>query len=95
MLIINEIYLPLTVLTSYDVKMELEKDNDAKSPLEGERKSQADRLVSSSTIQAAAEVSRKTVTRWVKEFGWTVVKFNSRLVRYHKSEVEKSLGINL
>ena len=66
-----------------------EKATDEKSLSTG------DRLISSSTIQTAVEVSRKTVKRLAEEFGWTVVKFNPRLVRYHKSEVEKSLGIKL
>ena len=95
MLIINDLYLPFPILTRYDGKMQSEKEQDTKTHLAGQCQSQGDRLVSSGTIQTAAEVSRKTVTRWVKEFGWTVVKFNSRLVRYHKSEVEKSLGIKL
>tara|TARA_R100000808_G_C2015857_1_gene66334 strand:- start:35 stop:277 length:243 start_codon:yes stop_codon:yes gene_type:complete len=53
------------------------------------------KLVSLKTIAEATEVSPRTVSGWVKDFGWKPVKFNSRLIRYHKSEVEGSLGINL
>jgi uncharacterized protein YjcR len=53
------------------------------------------KVVSAKRIADALEVTPKTVKRWSKEYGWKVININSRLKRYHKSDVEKSLGVSL
>jgi uncharacterized protein YjcR len=54
-----------------------------------------EKVVSAKRIADALEVTPKTIKRWAKEYGWKVIRINSRLIRYHKSEVERSLGVNL
>ena len=54
-----------------------------------------EQVVSAKKIADALEVTPKTVKRWAKEYDWKVININSRLKRYHKSDVERSLGIKL
>jgi hypothetical protein len=54
-----------------------------------------EQVVSAKRIADALEVTPKTVKRWAKEYGWKVIRINSRLIRYRKSDVEITLGINL
>lgn len=56
---------------------------------------QPDKLVSIKKIMGAADLSDRTVKRLAEANNWEVKRFNSRLVRYLKSDVEKTLGIKL
>ena len=41
------------------------------------------------------DVSHRTIKRWEQKYNWQPIKINDRLLRYRKSQIEKSLGISL
>lgn len=52
-------------------------------------------LVSSRFLQETLSITHKTVKRWQKKYGWKAFYINDRLLRFRKSEVQESLGVNL
>ncbi len=52
-------------------------------------------LVSSRFLEDAFDVTHRTIKRWETKYGWKAIRINDRLLRYRKSEVQESLGVNL
>lgn len=53
----------------------------------------ANELIPSKLIEVTLGVTYKTVKRWEQRYNWKVWKFGHKIKRYHKPEVEKSLGV--
>ncbi len=45
-------------------------------------------------IREKMDVSAGTVRRWAKQQGWTRKEINSRVIRYLRKDVEKTLGVS-
>ena len=52
-------------------------------------------LVSAKYLEEIFQVTHRTIKRWEVKHGWEPVRINSKLLRYHKSEVEEALGVTL
>ena len=53
----------------------------------------ASELIPSRLIQDTLGVTQRTVKRWETKYNWNVWHLGPKLKRYHKNQVEESLGI--
>jgi transposase len=44
-------------------------------------------------IREKMDVSAGTVRRWAKQYSWKKTALNSRVIRYLREDVEKTLGV--
>ena len=51
--------------------------------------------ISPRLIRETMDVSAGTVRRWAKQHEWARKYINSRVIRYLRSDVEKTLGVEL
>jgi hypothetical protein len=52
-------------------------------------------LISAKYLEDLFNVTHRTIKRWESKHGWNPVRITNKIIRYHKSEVEKSLGVSL
>ena len=59
----------------------------------GPTKVPANELIPSKLIEDTLGVTYRTVKRWEERYKWRVWKFGPKIKRYHKPQVENSLGL--